>query len=444
MTNIQSELSRGPYNPRMIVCGAFAGLVVMIVLLTVIIAQFRAAQLREAGEIGGAYFQGFLAPYAQEAHLSGGLSAASQAKLAETLSDIPSVRQFDTLRIWSIDEVLWFDSGETAMSARHDAEDLREALAGRAIAVLEFPDEDEAGEPGISYPYIEIYAPIFAQSTRNMIAVGEIYLDARPLLAERADFERKVWGAVGLATIGFLAMMFLIARQHRQLVLHIEHQREIAKQNQQLHEAAEAAWQSSGQAHEALLNHLGAELHDGPIQMLSLLALMKHVEPVAPANSLQHVAGDVLADLRRISAGLILPELGDLSVRETLMLAISRHASATGTEVTQAFGPLPDHVDDLRKTCAFRIVQEGLNNAFRHGGAFGQHVTARMENRVLIVTVANGGNGPAENSQNKVSDRHTGLGVIGLRNRLKVFGGTLDAELGDDGGFVLSAQMPLA
>lgn len=444
MTNTQNEVPRGPYNPRIIACGAIVGLLATTTLVMVIIAQFRASQLRDAGDIGGAYFQGFLAPYAQEAHLNGGLSAASQAELVATISDIPSVQEFYKLKIWSVDAVLWFDSGETKMSDAHDSGDLQEALAGRAVAVLEFPGSEGAGEPSISHPYIEIYAPIFANRTRELIAVGEIYLDARPMLAERANFERKVWAAVGVATIGFLAMMFLIARQHRQLALHIEHQREIAKQNKQLHEAAETAWRSSGQAHEALLNHLGAELHDGPIQMLSLLALMSSAAPVAQGQSVQQVAGDVLADLRRISGGLILPELGDLSVRETLILAMTRHANATGTEVTHAFGPLPDQVDDLRKTCAFRIVQEGLNNAFRHGGAVGQHVTARMENGVLIITVANGSSGATEKSRNKGSDRHTGLGVIGLRNRLKVFGGMLSAELGEDGGFVLSAQMPLA
>ena len=354
-------------------------------------------------------------------------------------------RQFAKLRIWSVEEKLWFDSDQGEASAGHDAGDLREALSGRAIAVLEYPDEAGAGEPTILHPYIEIYAPITQPETGNLIAVGEIYQDARPLLAERAQFERRLWGTVGLAAFGFLAIMFVVARQHRQLVLQFEQQRAIAAQNLQLHADAKAAWRSSGHTHEALLNHLGAELHNGPIQMLSLLALLKEPAPTSGAAagpSPQSVARDVLTDLRRISAGLILPDLGRLSVRGTLILAISRHTHATGTDVALDFGPLPDSIDDPRKTCIYRIVQEGLNNAYHHGGGVDQCVRAHLTDGVLQIAVIDGGSPPAQD-QDDTPVRNLGLGVDGLRNRLKVFGGALDATPVDGGGFVLSATLPL-
>ena len=351
------------------------------------------------------------------------------------------------MRIWSVDEVLWFDSDNVVTGAGHDAGDLREAIAGRAIAMLEFPDDHGGGEASISHPYIEIYAPIYGPASSEITAIGEIYQDARQLLAERAQFERRVWGAVGLATLGFIAVMFVLARQHRQLALHLDHERVIASQNKQLHEAAETAWRTSGQTHEALLNHLGAELHDGPVQLLSLLALMDQPVPSGAKGakpSVQGIAQDVLDDLRRISAGLILPELGQLSVRDTVMLAITRHANATGTDVSHDFGVLPESLDDLRKTCLYRIVQEGLNNAFRHGGGYGQRVTAKIEDRALHVAVVNEGSGPSESPAATPPARNTGLGVIGLRNRLRVFGGTLDATEADGGGFYLEARLPLA
>jgi signal transduction histidine kinase len=419
----------------------------MFVLAIVIINQFRAVQLRGAGDIGSAYIEGFLAPYAQEAHSRGGLSPASEAELSEVINHFSSDRGFDKLRIWSVDQELWFDSDHAATSEGHDEGDLADAISGNAVAVLEFPGEAGAGETTISHPYIEIYAPIFGSGSRDIMAIGEIYQDARPMLEERARFERKVWGAVGFATVGFIALMIVLSRQHRLLVLNIDHQRDIATQNQLLREAAETAWRSSGQAHEALLNHLGAELHDGPVQMLSLLALMGSRKAAGSDRTepeVQDIAQNVLDDLRRISAGLILPELGQLSVRDTIMLAITRHANATGTDVSHEFDPLPDAADDLRKTCLYRIVQEGLNNAFRHGGGFGQRVTARVEDGTLHIAVVNKGSGPSEALELAAKARNTGLGVIGLRNRLKVFGGTLDAAEIDGGGFFLSAYLPLA
>jgi signal transduction histidine kinase len=440
LTKTQIDPRREPFNPRIIAFGAIAGQVAMVMLVTIIVNQFRAVQLRDAGDIGSAYIQGFLAPYAQEAHDEGELSALKRTELLRLVGSFASARRFDAIRIRAKDGDILFASDSEAAALAESPEEFLQATLGTVLVDIHPP---KGGDDMQAYPTVEIYAPIYDQRTRKLIAVGEIYQDARPLLAERADFERTVWGAVGLATLGFLAIMFVLARQHRQLVQHLEHQREIATQNQHLREAAETAWRTSGQAHEALLNHLGAELHDGPIQMLSLLALMKQPDSVvaaAPGQSAQAIARDVLTDLRRISAGLTLPELGHLSVHETLMLAITRHANATGTEVAQDLGPLPDHVDDQRKTCLYRIVQEGLNNAFHHGGGFGQRVTARVQDNAIHVAVVDGGNGPAETA---APARNAGLGVIGLRNRLKVFGGTLDADRLEGRGFVLAARLPL-
>ncbi len=415
----------------------------MVVLVTTIINQFRAVQLRDTGEIGSAYIQGFLTPYAQEAYDEGQLSPLRRAELLRLVGSFALERRFDAIRIRAQDGDVLFASDSEASVLAESPEEFLQAARGLVLVDVHPATADSDIH---AYPTIEIYAPIYHRTTKQLIAVGEIYQDARPLLAERAQFERMVWGAVGLATLGFLAIMFVLAAQHQQLAQHLHHQREIAQQNQQLRAATEAAWRTSGQVHEALLNNLGAELHDGPIQMLSLLALMKPTDQgnAAPSgSSAEVIARDVMADLRRISSGLTLPELGHLSVQETLMLALTRHANATGTEVLHDFGPLPDTVDDQRKTCLYRIVQEGLNNAFRHGGGFGQRVIARVEHDAICVTVVNSARATEGATQGVTTTRNAGLGVIGLRNRLKVFGGTLHAARLDDGGFALAVKLPL-
>jgi hypothetical protein len=297
------------------------------------------------------------------------------------------------------------------------------------------------------HPAIEIYAPIYDPTTRTLIAVGEIYQDAGALLGERRQFEQKIWAAFGLASLGFAAMMLLIGQQHRQLIDNLARQRQIAVHNAQLKVSAETAWRKSSQSNEALLNQIGAELHDGPIQMLTLLSLMAPADTPAAAQgeTPNSVAGAVLADLRRISGGLILPELDALTVSETLMLAVTRHRNTTGTEVVCDFGPLPDHVDEQRKICLYRVVQEGLNNAFRHGDGADQTVTAAQTGDKIVLTVQNGVDTPAraEKARHATGPRHIGLGVQGLRNRLKVFGGTLDAQPHPAGQFILTAHLPL-
>ncbi|MGL5012549.1 MAG: sensor histidine kinase [Paracoccaceae bacterium] len=436
------ESRRDPFGPRTIAVGAIAGLIAMGLLAFVVTDQFRAVQLRDARDIGSAYVQGFLAPYAQEAHDNGQLSAVSRRTLMRLVGNLASARQFDAIRIRAPDRAVLFASDSTTAAITEDPAEFYTALKGEAVAEIHYP---EARDDLSAHPKVEIYAPIYNETTNKLIAVGEIYQDARQLLAERAQFERRVWGAVSLATVGFLAMMSMIARQNRLLIGNLKHQREIAAQNNQLREAAETAWRSSSQSNEALLNQLGAELHDGPVQMLSLLALTAAPGPISGAageQSAQGIAQGVLADLRRISAGLTLPELGQLSVAETLMLAITRHANATASEVSHELGPLPDAIDDQRKTCIYRIVQEGLNNALRHGGGNGQRVTATVEGDSLRITVADSGRTEAENDDRNVN--HIGLGVTGLRNRLAVFGGTLETHRPPEGGFVLATKLPLS
>jgi signal transduction histidine kinase len=93
---------------------------------------------------------------------------------------------------------------------------------------------------------------------------------------------------------------------------------------------------------------------------------------------------------------------------------------------------LPPGVD----LSVYRIVQEGLTNALKHArGARTQVLFRRLRDEVAIgVTNEGGSTAPAW--------RSGGHGLIGLRERVSVFGGTLDAGPTIDGGFTLQAHLP--
>jgi signal transduction histidine kinase len=429
----------------MMILAAIGGLLAIGLLGVIVVQQFRAVQLRDARDIGSAYIQGFLTPYAQEAHDTGRLSDMSALDLMRIVGTFSTARQFEVLRIRAPDGSIIFASDAANVALAESPDDFLRARGGEAVAELHWPvnADRSAGRPAI-----EIYAPIYDRTSQTLIAVGEIYQDAGALLGERQQFEQKIWAAFGLASLGFAAMMLLIGQQHRQLIANLARQRQIALHNAQLKVSAETAWRKSSQSNEALLNQIGAELHDGPIQMLTLLSLMAPAGAPAAARgeAPNSVAGAVLADLRRISGGLILPELDALTVSETLMLAVTRHRNTTGTEVVCDFGPLPDHADEQRKICLYRVVQEGLNNAFRHGDGREQTVTAAQTGGRIVLTVQNSVDTPAgaAKARHGTGQRHIGLGVQGLRNRLKVFGGTLDAQPHADRQFILKAHLPLA
>ncbi|GAA1555108.1 hypothetical protein GCM10009827_089910 [Dactylosporangium maewongense] len=101
--------------------------------------------------------------------------------------------------------------------------------------------------------------------------------------------------------------------------------------------------------------------------------------------------------------------------------------------------PLPAGVD----LTAYRIVQEGLTNALKYGDGGKAEVTVRYADRSLRVEVLNTGPsvlkaGPAEKPA-----KTTGRGLTGLRARVAVYGGDLDARRRLGGGYRVRARIPL-
>jgi signal transduction histidine kinase len=84
----------------------------------------------------------------------------------------------------------------------------------------------------------------------------------------------------------------------------------------------------------------------------------------------------------------------------------------------------------------YRIVEEGLTNALKHAGGARTRVRLRRSRDEITVDVTDEGGTPAE------PWRTGGYGLIGLRERVSVFGGSLDAGPTGTGGFRLCARLP--
>jgi signal transduction histidine kinase len=104
--------------------------------------------------------------------------------------------------------------------------------------------------------------------------------------------------------------------------------------------------------------------------------------------------------------------------------------------------PLPAGVD----LSAYRIVQEALTNALRHGGAGQGRVMVRYGEHDLELQIENGVES-ASGRRSGDSDRQvrrSGRGLLGMRERVTLFGGELHAGPGPDGGFTVVARLPIA
>jgi signal transduction histidine kinase len=87
---------------------------------------------------------------------------------------------------------------------------------------------------------------------------------------------------------------------------------------------------------------------------------------------------------------------------------------------------------------AYRIIQEGLTNALKHAHAGRADVFIRYGDEDLEIEVSDDGRAaPAGNGHGQ------GHGLVGVRERVKIYGGEMSAGGGADGGFTLRTRLPL-
>ena len=84
---------------------------------------------------------------------------------------------------------------------------------------------------------------------------------------------------------------------------------------------------------------------------------------------------------------------------------------------------------------AYRVVQEALTNVIKHAGPVQTHVQVRYETAAVSVDVRDEGS--------KVPATPAGHGLIGMRERITLYGGTLDIDHPLSGGFHIAARIPI-
>jgi signal transduction histidine kinase len=114
-------------------------------------------------------------------------------------------------------------------------------------------------------------------------------------------------------------------------------------------------------------------------------------------------------------------------------------------QIERAGLPVSLHVEGERRSlpagldlCAYRIVQEGLTNALRHAGPAHAEVTLRYGATALEVEVLDDGAGAAQKN-----GHGAGHGLIGMRERVALYGGELATGPRPGGGFAVRARLPL-
>ena len=196
---------------------------------------------------------------------------------------------------------------------------------------------------------------------------------------------------------------------------------------------------------------IARELHDIVAHAVSVMVLqvgaVRHKLPDDLAEDSESLEGvertgrTALAEMRQLLGAMrrdgedaaLEPQPG-LDHLDELADQIRRAGLPVNVEVDGEPRPLPDALD----VSAYRIAQEGLTNALKHSDASRADVTVRYGADDLGIVVRDDGNGPVP------SEGHShGHGLVGIRERVKIYGGEMSAEPGGEGGFVLSTRLPL-
>ena len=181
---------------------------------------------------------------------------------------------------------------------------------------------------------------------------------------------------------------------------------------------------------EAERARLAADLHDGPLQDLLLLA--RSLESRDDTEGAR-LARDVADELREMSGDLRLPVLDDLGAGPALEWLAARVRRMTGLDVAtewDADGRPPGHVE----LAAFRIAQEAVSNAVRHGRPpIRIHCHSTSDDLRLAVEDAGDGHGLDVRAPHAAPEP-TRRGMLGMAQRAEQIGATLDVSLRDGGG----------
>ena len=199
---------------------------------------------------------------------------------------------------------------------------------------------------------------------------------------------------------------------------------------------------------------IARDLHDSMGQLLTAVSIdLSFAERESASLSPQaakavHEAADlvqqIIREVRTISHLLHPPLLDEAGLGSAIRCYLDGYAERSNIAVTfqfpEDFARLPIEVE----MAIFRIVQEALTNIHRHSGSPSARICIGHDSQFVEVTVEDCGKGiPSKKLSDLKSNGRSGVGIRGMRERVKQFGGSL--EISSNGrGTVVAARLPFA
>jgi len=199
-------------------------------------------------------------------------------------------------------------------------------------------------------------------------------------------------------------------------------------------------------AQEAERRRLALELHDETGQALtSILLGLKAIGAAKTKEEAEQAEAGVrtlvvqaLQDVRALAVELRPSALDDFGLGPAVERLAQTFGERSGIQTTTE-STLEERLPPEVETVLYRVVQEALSNVVKHAGADRVSIVIGQRDGRVVATIDDDGGGFAATDV-----REDALGLVGMRERLALVGGTLEIESTPGGGTTIAAQVPVA
>ncbi|CAN7477709.1 sensor histidine kinase [Phyllobacterium sp. LjRoot231] len=434
---------------QFLLAGGLVSVGAMILIGAFVAGLIEAAVTRNSAAATALYVDSVIAPILPDMQTNQILGDTVTHALDETLGQGALGSRLVSFRLWRSDGMVLY-SNDKRLMGKHFAvnDDLKTAFAGKMVANFNKIDDVESkAERASGKPLLEIYNPVLQPWSGKVVAVSEFYEIADDFQHSLDQARLRSWLAVAFFTLAFFLVLSAIVfrgsktidRQSRDLKQRVSELSGLLVQNKTLHARVQRASQRAAALNESYLRRIGADLHDGPAQLMAFAALRLDsdmlIDPAVPDEirerevmAIKESLDEAMREIRNICNGLVLPHIEAADLPEILQWAVKAHEYHTGSSVDLSISSTPLQLEPSAKICIYRFVQEALNNGFRHGGGIKQRVAETLRGERVIIDVADSGPGfdPA-------AIRHASIGLAGLKDRVESLGGRFTIETSERG-----------
>ena len=316
-----------------------------------------------------------------------------------------------------------------------------------------FSSAQQKSENGYDFLHLQLF-PVRNQVFNSLKGLSDAVAQDRTAMLSRFTTELNrdltyIFVCVGAIILICLFMASGNQRDRR------NSQRESRRKLREVAEARDNLEQLSGRLlriQEDERRKISRELHDGIGQTLTALRMEIHQVHFATSGGLiggaerllraRKLAEDAVHTVNDMSRLLRPPLLDDLGLAPALAWLTDQFTRRTEIRCRFEAKNLQEHLPDDLRTCVFRVIQEALNNCEKHALPAQVDVAVEQKATTLTICVEDDGKG-FDLNQNNAPAFHSGLGILGMRERVVLLGGTMVIRSSPGTGTKLTFTLPV-